>query len=51
MTYREAFDAVGKPRKLPNLRRHYCRVLARWMCVVFVLLAWAHLVGWMDGPK
>ncbi len=51
MTYREAFDATGKPRKLPSLRRHYRRVLMRWMGVAVALLAWAHLVGWMDGPK
>lgn len=51
MTYREAFDATGKPRKLPSLRRHYRRVLMRWMGAVAVLLAWAHLTGWMDGLK
>lgn len=51
MTYREAFDATGKPRKLPSLRRHYRRVLMRWMGVAVALLAWAHLVVWMDGPK
>jgi hypothetical protein len=51
MTYREAFDATGKPRKLPSLRRHYRRVLMRWMGVVAVLLAWAHLVSYLDTQK
>lgn len=51
MTYKESFDATGKPRKLPHLRGHYLRLLMRWLGVVVVLLAWAQLVGWMDGPK
>ncbi len=51
MTYREAFDATGKPRKLPSQRRYYRRVLMRWMGVLAGLLAWAHLVSWLDGAK
>lgn len=51
MTYREAFDQTGNPRKTPTLRRYYKRVLTRWMGVVCVLVAWAHLVSYLDGQK
>jgi hypothetical protein len=50
MTYREAFDTLGKPRrKPPALRRHYRIILARWMGVVLAIWAWASLVSWLDG--
>lgn len=49
MTYRETFDPLGKPRKQPSQRRQYLGVLLRWVAVVLGLLAWAHLVHWMDS--
>ena len=51
MTYREAFDATGNRRPQQSLRRHYRAVLLRWLGAVALLLAWAALTGWMDGPK
>ena len=49
MTYREAFDQTGRPRKNMALRRHYRHLLVRWLAIVCGLLAWAHLVGYLDG--
>jgi hypothetical protein len=48
MTYREAFDHLGRPRHPSPTKRHRA-ALARWMAVVAVILVWASLVGWMDG--
>ena len=49
MTYREAFDAVGKPRKPPSLRRHYRLMLARWLAVAAIIMLWAVLVAHLEG--
>lgn len=48
MTYRQAFDHLGQPRS-PGLRRHYRRVLTRWLAVAFFIVLWASLTGWLDG--
>ena len=48
MTYREAFDHLGRPRST-GLRRHYRAALMRWLAVAAVILLWALLTGWMDG--
>ena len=50
MTYREAFDLTGTPRKLPPSQlRQLLHVLLRWVALVLGVLAWAHLVHWMDS--
>ena len=51
MTYREAFDATGHPRQKPSLRRHYRRLLMRWLSVAFSVMAWAVVVAYLDGAK
>ncbi len=51
MTYREAFDATGRPRQQHSLRRHYRRVLMRWLGVAFAVMAWAVVVAYLDGAK
>ena len=51
MTYREAFDATGKPRKPPCPPHTWCRVAMHWIGVAAGVLAWAYLVGWLDGAK
>lgn len=48
MTYRQAFDHLGQPRR-PGLRRHYRAVLLRWLAVAAVIIIWALLTGWLDG--
>lgn len=48
MTYRDAFDHLGRPRS-PALRRHYRSVLMRWLLVVAGITLWALLTGWLDG--
>ena len=52
MTYREAFDHLGRPRH-PSPQKRPRAALARWVTVVaailaWAILAWASLVGWMD---
>jgi hypothetical protein len=48
MTYRQSFNHLGQPRS-PRLRRHYRRVLMRWLTVVAVITLWGLLTGWLDG--
>lgn len=55
MTYRQAFDCLGKRRPTCTLRhtsalrRHYLAVLRRWLLVVLGIAAWAALTAALDG--
>ncbi len=49
MTYREAFDHLGQPRRSTGLRRQYRTVIKRWLGVMAFIIFWAVLTGWLDG--
>ncbi len=56
MTYRQAFDHLGRPypqacNHKQTRQRVYRAALARWMLAVLIVLAWAALTGWMEMPK
>ncbi len=52
MTYRQAFDHLGRPHDFKAHRqRVYRAALRRWMLTVALVLLWALTTGWLDMPK